>query len=346
MSALPPAPSPRAAHRPTRRALLLGALVGAVATTSGCGVRWSDLRLDDDGPVPSPTPDADELARRDAVRDADALRRAATAAATARPDLAALMRSVAQVHSAHLDALGAQDLAVETPSGSPTTGVTTTATTTATPGTDPVGDLVGGESAAASAALEASSWTRPGLARLLASVAAADAVLAREVAAALGQAAPAAPAPVPRPSGSAAVDLDDDAAAAVTEALEGEQAAVYGYGVAAARLDGARRDAARAALAEHAAAVEHLGHLLEAAGRDVPAPAPAYDVPFAVTDADRAVRLALVLEERTAARCADLVAAGRGQVRSAAADLLVVRALRAAAWRGRPVPLPGLQSRD
>lgn len=311
----------------TRRAVLLAV---AAAPLAGCGAdlsRLRDVRLDDE-PSPDPSPGPDELARRDAVTAAGALLRAAEAAAVTAPQpLAGLLTAVAAGHGAQLEALGGPDPAPGTPSG---------------PTTDAVGlpELPGAQSTAAFAALAPLERVSGPMARLLASVAAADAVHAQLLASAQGQREPQPPSPVTAATeGRWSGGLDDAAAAALGACLDGEYAAAHGYGYVAARLDDGARDVAQAALAAHEHAAARLGGLLRDAGRDVPAPAPAYELPEAGLDP---VVLALLLEERTAALHATAVARTDDGARLLAADLLVGAALRAAAWRGAPAPLPGL----
>lgn len=311
-----------------RRAVLLAA---AAAPLAGCGAdlsRLRDVRLDDDEPSPEPSPGPDELARRDAARAADALQRATEAAAATAPQpLAGLLTAVADGHEAQLEALGR-------PGDAPGTPPATTPDAVGLP------DLPGAQSAAAFAALAPLERVSGPMARLLASVAAADAVHAQLLASAQGRPEPEPPSPITAATeGRWSGDLDDAAAAALEADLEGEYAAVHGYGYVAARLDGGARDAAQAALAAHEHAAARLGGLLRDAGRDVPAPAPAYELPEAVQDP---AALALLLEERTAALHATAVARTDDGARLLAADLLVGAALRAAAWRGAPAPLPGL----
>lgn len=309
----------------TRRAVLLAA---AAAPLAGCGAdlsRLRDVRLDDGQPSPEPSPGPDELARRDAARAADALQRATEAAAVTAPEpLAGLLTAVAAGHGAQLEALGGSGPAPGTPP--PATA-------------DAVG-LPGAQSTAAFAALAPLQRVSGPMARLLASVAAADAVHAQLLASAQGQPEPEPPSPVTAATeGRWSGDLDDAAAAALGACLDGEYAAAHGYGYVAARLDDGARDVAQAALAAHEHAAARLGGLLRDAGRDVPAPAPAYELPDAGRDP---AALALLLEERTATLHATAVARTDDGARLLAADLLVGAALRAAAWRGAAAPLPGL----
>lgn len=130
-------------------------------------------------------------------------------------------------------------------------------------------------------------------------------------------------------------------------ALAAEHAAVFGYGVAGARLDGAVEEAARQAEAAHRTRRDVLQARLIATGATPPPPAPAYTLPFPVTDATTALRLAVHLEERTAAVWRYAVGGTDGEQRKLALDALIDCAVRATRWRSASgispttVPLPG-----
>jgi hypothetical protein len=89
-----------------------------------------------------------------------------------------------------------------------------------------------------------------------------------------------------------------------------------------------------------------LSSALSAAGAEVPAAQPAYVLPFPVTTAATAVRLATALEDGVAAAYANLVGAAEGGGRQDAALALGQCAVRAAQWRGYSVPFPGLPERS
>jgi hypothetical protein len=135
-------------------------------------------------------------------------------------------------------------------------------------------------------------------------------------------------------------------ATATAAALSAEYAAAYGYGVVGAHCSGAARVRATRALAWHRAQQSPLRAALTRAGVALPAPQPAYELPFAVTDPAAALRLATVLEQGVAATYADLVAASEGGDRQTAALALAACAVRAAQWRGYSVPFPGLPERS
>jgi len=130
-------------------------------------------------------------------------------------------------------------------------------------------------------------------------------------------------------------------------ALVAEHAAIFGYGVAGAQLTGAPQDAARAAEAAHRARRDALLVLLAAASSSAPPAAPAYALPFPVTDPAAALRLAVHLEERTATVWQRALGTTTGEQRKLALDALTDCAVRAARWRRTAgvnpatVPLPG-----
>lgn len=140
-------------------------------------------------------------------------------------------------------------------------------------------------------------------------------------------------------------DSRNDALAAAQAALAAEHAAVYGYGVVGGRVGEQRRAEARQAWDAHRAGRDRLRRVVrELDGTPEPAPA-GYTLPFAVPDADAAVRLAAELEDRVAAVYADLVRSARGDRRRDAAAALREAAVRSARWRGTGVAFPGLTER-
>ncbi|MEE1822342.1 ferritin-like domain-containing protein [Streptomyces sp. BE20] len=196
----------------------------------------------------------------------------------------------------------------------------------------------------------------PQLARLLASVSTAGVLHA----VALGDTPPPtvpAPAPTDPPTGSAATGsgspepaatasgtpVATEAVAAFQTALGAEHAAIYGYGVVGARLpDDQQRADARTALAAHQARRDAWQRLLGAAGATPSAAAAGYQLPFAVTDAAGAARLAAHVETRLAGVYADLVAAVATPRRATATDALRECALRARRWGAAPTAFPGI----
>ncbi|MFE6751725.1 ferritin-like domain-containing protein [Kitasatospora purpeofusca] len=302
-------------------------------------------------------PDPDEPVRRRAVDATDTLLAAYDALLPQAPQLQPLREEVAR-HRAALDT------ATPTPTPSSNTGTGTpgatasgaapgaTASTTA-PTVPTTAALASLERQTAQARLADLGAASPPLARLLASVSAAGVLHA----VALGDAAPAAAA-APAPSASASASASPSAstsasasasvsaggtAAPFQDALGAEHAAVYGYGVVGARVtDEGQRTAARSALAAHQARRDAWQRLLSGAGA-TPAPAAAgYQLPFPVTDAASAGRLAAHLENRLTVVYADLVAAVPTAQRPPAADALRESALRARQWGAAPTAFPGI----
>jgi hypothetical protein len=87
----------------------------------------------------------------------------------------------------------------------------------------------------------------------------------------------------------------------LTEALRAEHAAIYGYGLVGAHLDAATVPLALAAEAGHRSTRDALVIRLSQGGRTPPAAEPAYALPASVTDQASALRLAVTIEEATAA---------------------------------------------
>lgn len=132
---------------------------------------------------------------------------------------------------------------------------------------------------------------------------------------------------------------------AVQEALSAEHAAVYGYGVVGARVGPDRVAEARRAYDAHRARRDVLARTAHGLGGTPVVAAAGYALPFRVTGAAAALRLAAVLEDRIAGVYADLVAASTGQVRQDAAAALREAAVRAVRWRGAGSAFPGLAER-
>jgi hypothetical protein len=130
--------------------------------------------------------------------------------------------------------------------------------------------------------------------------------------------------------------------AALQAALAAEQATIYGYGVAGARLLGADKDVAMAALTAHEVQRDRLIDLITALGATPATALPAYRLPFAVDTQASARQLAAHLEQGSAGAAWDLIAASPpgSKERSLAIGWLADAAKRAAHW-GQQQPLPG-----
>jgi hypothetical protein len=147
------------------------------------------------------------------------------------------------------------------------------------------------------------------------------------------------------------------------EALQGllaaEHAAVWGWEVAGAELDGAGRTLAREAVAAHRARRDRLQALLREGGTEPVAASAAYELTGQTDDPAAALRLGLFLEEGTAdAQARALALLEAPALRAAVVPALVGAAVRAARVRalldpdgpltvpfpgaaGLPQPLPG-----
>ena len=130
------------------------------------------------------------------------------------------------------------------------------------------------------------------------------------------------------------------------DVVDAENAAVYGYAVAGARLgSAAERTLARGDYDVHRAQLQAVtGWLAKSSSTPAP-PVAVYSMPASVGDPAAASALLGQLEEATAARYADLVAAATGSLQRAAALALQSAAVRELHWRGRSTPFPGLLNR-
>ncbi len=134
---------------------------------------------------------------------------------------------------------------------------------------------------------------------------------------------------------------------ALQAGLRAEHAAIFGYGVAGAHLNGQTQSTARQVEVSHRDRRDQASLLIEAQGGDPAAAEPAYDLPFPVTDAAGALRLAVALEEGAAGAWRDALAATEGDDRQFALDALMACAVQATRWREAAgiapatVPFPG-----
>jgi hypothetical protein len=133
----------------------------------------------------------------------------------------------------------------------------------------------------------------------------------------------------------------------LADALAAEHAAIFAYGVIGGRLDGEDVRAARDAEESHRSRRDTLLLRLAERGATAPAAAPSYDLPFPVTDADSARRLAILVEERVGAIWRAVLPEATRDDRREALDALVEAAIRATRWRlaagmsPATVPFPG-----
>jgi hypothetical protein len=130
-------------------------------------------------------------------------------------------------------------------------------------------------------------------------------------------------------------------------ALAAEHAAIFAYGPIGVRLDSASAADARAAEAIHRSRRDVLVLRLTALGATPPPAAPAYALPYPVTDRTAALRLATEIEERTAAVWRAALPDATEADRATALGALTDCAVRATRWRQRSgvtpatTPFPG-----
>jgi hypothetical protein len=141
----------------------------------------------------------------------------------------------------------------------------------------------------------------------------------------------------------------DSLTSALVALIEAENAAVYGYSLAGARLSSStQRLVARGDYDVHRAQVQATTSWLSEHGNgstSAAPPAAVFALPSPVTDAASAIALLAALEENTAARYGDVVSLSTGRLQRAAALALQSAAVRGAKWRNGSVPFPGLTDR-
>jgi hypothetical protein len=133
-------------------------------------------------------------------------------------------------------------------------------------------------------------------------------------------------------------------AAALQGALAAEHAAVYGYGVVGAILTGAAQGDARTDWTAHQVARDTLVTMLTRLGATPVAASAAYQLPFTVTGAKSAAKLAATLENGVTRAYLGVVAVNDPALRSFAAQAMQTSANRALAWSGTTTAFPGMPS--
>jgi hypothetical protein len=129
---------------------------------------------------------------------------------------------------------------------------------------------------------------------------------------------------------------------ALQNALAAEHAVIYGYGVVGAVLTGASQAAAQADWGAHLAARDNLESMLSALGVTPASASAAYQLPFPVTSAATATRLAAALEDGLTRAYLGVVAVSDATLRSFGARAMQAAANRSFAWSGRTTAFPGL----
>jgi hypothetical protein len=132
------------------------------------------------------------------------------------------------------------------------------------------------------------------------------------------------------------------AVSALQGALAAEHAAVYGYGVAGSLLSGPARTSAQADWTAHQVARDTLAQMLTGLGATPVAASPAYRLPFAVTSAKSAARLAAYLEDGVTRGYLEVVAVSETALRAFGARSMQTAAGRAADWSGTTQAFPGM----
>lgn len=130
--------------------------------------------------------------------------------------------------------------------------------------------------------------------------------------------------------------------AALQGALAAEHAAVYGYGVVGAMLTGTEQADARTDWTAHQVARDTLVAMLTKLGAIPAAASPAYELPFAVSSAESAEKLAATIEDGVTRAYLGLVAVNNQTLRTFAARSMQISANRSTAWTGTTVAFPGM----
>lgn len=132
--------------------------------------------------------------------------------------------------------------------------------------------------------------------------------------------------------------------AALQATLAAEHAAVYGYGVIGALMQGNDQHIAMSYWTLHQDARDTLTEMIIRLGATPVAASAAYDLPFAVDDAASARRLAVYLEDGVARAYLGIVAVSDAGLRAFGALAMQEPANRATAWSGQTTAFPGMPS--
>ena len=132
--------------------------------------------------------------------------------------------------------------------------------------------------------------------------------------------------------------------AALQAALAAEHAAIYGYGVAGALMQGNEQDIAMSYWTLHQDARDTLTEMIAGLGATPVAASAAYDLPFRVNDAVSGRRLAVYLEEGVTRAYLGIVAVSDARFRAFGALAMQGPADRATAWSGQTTAFPGMPS--
>jgi hypothetical protein len=127
-----------------------------------------------------------------------------------------------------------------------------------------------------------------------------------------------------------------DPVAALQAALAAEHAAVYGYGVAGARLRGDARESARTLWDAHRDRRDRLAGWITARRAQPVAAAAAYRLPVKATSERGARLLVAALEDRLATAYLGMAGADDTRMRTMGAHWMQEAVTRAVRWRGTP----------
>lgn len=122
--------------------------------------------------------------------------------------------------------------------------------------------------------------------------------------------------------------------------VAGEDAAIFGYSVAGARVGTDDRRAALAGLESHRSSRDRAAAAVVATGGTPPAAAASYQLPFRAGSPARARDLMAVLDNALVGPYADAAAATSGDDRRWAARTAAECAVRAVAWGAEPQAFP------
>lgn len=127
----------------------------------------------------------------------------------------------------------------------------------------------------------------------------------------------------------------------LTQALNGEYAATYAYGLIGARLSGGAQVRARRALESHRQARDELRYNLAALQAPVPPPAPAYNTGGPIDTPAQATALAIQTEQRLVRNWAAVATTSAGASRERAVKHAQECATRAIGWGAASQAFPG-----
>lgn len=133
---------------------------------------------------------------------------------------------------------------------------------------------------------------------------------------------------------------------ALQGALAAEHAAIYGYGVAGARLAGSAQQTALRYWNGHQKSRDALVAMISRFGVAPVAAQAAYQLPFPVRDVSSARELAALLEEGVTRAYLGLVGVSDATICGFGARQMQAPAERAAYWRGGTTAFPGMPPRS